>query len=678
MRWALIGEVEGRHVAPSVRIAPGVTAKRHAIALTGWAAVLSALFLCLGAGVAHADPSFVLNQAGAGPGDKVHFSISGMESRATYSLEVDGESAGEGTVAAGGSVSGVFTMPDLGDTAEEVTVEAQITQSDETTTRARTLQYVVSSQSGGQLAESQPPPVATSATPAAPADDPLPQSRQSTVPVSRPAAGKPRARHSPRPGRKRHAAARREGVGPPSTYRDSSRAPGIAASVSPAKASHQFAAAGGAGAKEHLSRVESQGSRQSLEDKSPTASVPARIASFLTGPPTPALFTFAAGVAAGGGSGTPIAALILFPLLGLTAVTLAGGGLAPRRLTPGVARVRLFLRPQVTEPVQAAGPCRSPAGRERMRPSAVEVPLEQAAAFFAPIPLALLERRAMLTTRSERKYILDGSDFGRLIVELVPHYLILEIDGARAFPYDTIYFDTPERTTYRQHHQGRRRRFKARTRLYPDGGLCFFEVKLKGGRGETIKRRLELGVEEHGSLTSRALAFLEHELREAYDVPAPAELEPALRTSYRRLTLTGLVGPERLTFDFELTFVGNGRERSIHPGRILLETKTESGLGEANRVLKRLGVRPVQSCSKYSLGVALTHPELPNNTFRPLIRRHFDPRGHISAGAYDLRTLTPPSADLNGDGHSVEREVPSVQDVLEQIARRNGASGNGS
>ena len=68
----------------------------------------------LAAGVAHADPSFVLTQSGAGPGDVVHFSISGTESRATYSLEVDGEEAAEGSVPADGGVSGQFTMPDLG------------------------------------------------------------------------------------------------------------------------------------------------------------------------------------------------------------------------------------------------------------------------------------------------------------------------------------------------------------------------------------------------------------------------------------------------------------------------------------------------------------------------------------------------------------------------------------
>ena len=123
----------------------------------------------------------------------------------------------------------------------------------------------------------------------------------------------------------------------------------------------------------------------------------------------------------------------------------------------------------------------------------------------------LLNERASLATRAERKYILDATVFERLVGEIIPHYLILEIDGERV-SYETVYFDTPA-NTYRQHIQRRRRRFKCRTRLYAASGPCFFEVKLKGGRGETIKSRLELDADNHGSLTNPALAFLEHELR---------------------------------------------------------------------------------------------------------------------------------------------------------------------
>jgi hypothetical protein len=260
---------------------------------------------------------------------------------------------------------------------------------------------------------------------------------------------------------------------------------------------------------------------------------------------------------------------------------------------------------------------------------------DHAAALFEPISLELLETQATLTTRKERKYVLEPAMFERLMSELHEDYLVLDIDGDRVFHYDTVYFDTPKLTTYRQHVQGRRRRFKCRTRLYAEQGPCFFEVKMKGGRGETIKRRLAIDVDEHGTLTPEARAFLDHMLHEEYGAQAPAALRPTLRTTYRRLTLVGRMGRERLTFDLELAFAARGgREYSIKPGRIFLETKFAVGSGQpdgrAAEVLQELNARPVGTCSKYCLGAALSHPELPDNPFRPLLRRHFDePRSRV-------------------------------------------------
>ena len=57
---------------------------------------------------------------------------------------------------------------------------------------------------------------------------------------------------------------------------------------------------------------------------------------------------------------------------------------------------------------------------------------------------------------------------------------MLQIDRRRSFDYESVYFDTPDLSTYRAHVQRRRLRFKARTRTYTDSGLCMFEVKLTG------------------------------------------------------------------------------------------------------------------------------------------------------------------------------------------------------
>jgi VTC domain-containing protein len=245
---------------------------------------------------------------------------------------------------------------------------------------------------------------------------------------------------------------------------------------------------------------------------------------------------------------------------------------------------------------------------------------------FDPISLPELESRAALQMRVDRKYIVDYETLERLLSHLGEDYLALEIDGERLQQYDSVYFDTPELMGYRHHLQGRRKRFKCRTRLY-GGTACFFDLKMKGKRGETVKRRLPLSPPAHGSVTSDARAFLKRELLQEYGVAAPAELLPTLHNSFARLALTHARQPERLTIDFGLVLAAvEGSERyRMRPGHVLIEAKSATGLGTVDRILPGLGARPLTMCSKYCLGLALARPGLPTNPYKPLLRRHFDP-----------------------------------------------------
>ena len=245
---------------------------------------------------------------------------------------------------------------------------------------------------------------------------------------------------------------------------------------------------------------------------------------------------------------------------------------------------------------------------------------------FDPISLPELESHAALQARVDRKYIVDYETLERLLSHLADDYLALEIDGERLQQYDSVYFDTPALTGYRHHLQGRRKRFKCRTRLY-GGTACFFDLKMKGKRGETVKRRLPLSPSAHGSVTSEARAFLKRELLQEYGVAAPAELLPTLHNSFARLALAHPRQPERLTIDFGLVLeaVEGGERYRMHPEHVLIEAKSAAGLGTVDRILPGLGARPLTMCSKYCLGLALARPGLPTNPYRPLLRRHFDP-----------------------------------------------------
>jgi hypothetical protein len=244
---------------------------------------------------------------------------------------------------------------------------------------------------------------------------------------------------------------------------------------------------------------------------------------------------------------------------------------------------------------------------------------------FDPISLPELESRAALQMRVDRKYIVSYETLEWLFLQLGDDYRALEIDGERFQHYDSVYFDTPALMGYRDHLQGRRKRFKCRTRLY-GGTACFFDLKLKGRRGETVKSRLPLLPSDHGLLTADASAFLKRGLLERYGCPAPRRLVSTLDTSFERLTLIHARRQERLTLDFGISLgkPGGGERYRIRRDHVLIETKTAAGLGTADRRLRGLSARPLSMCSKYCLGVALTNPSVATNPYRPLLRRYFD------------------------------------------------------
>ena len=249
---------------------------------------------------------------------------------------------------------------------------------------------------------------------------------------------------------------------------------------------------------------------------------------------------------------------------------------------------------------------------------------------LAPVSLREVLATAALQDRVDRKYLVDAGTVEQLLARLSGDVRALKIDERRQCGYSTVYLDTADCACHRAHVQGRRRRWKARTRRYLDSDLCRLELKTKGLRGRTVKIAQDVDASLHGALDDEGRAFLSTGLQRAYGCALPA-LGPVLEVAYRRATLVG--DGERLTLDTDLQVrtPAGLLVAALRPDAVLVESKAGCAPGAADRVLRSLGVRET-SVSKYCAGTALARPDLPAPDLRPVLRRWFTrPEEHALA-----------------------------------------------
>ena len=243
---------------------------------------------------------------------------------------------------------------------------------------------------------------------------------------------------------------------------------------------------------------------------------------------------------------------------------------------------------------------------------------------FDRVGLAGLNRRAALLDRMEDKYIIAVTALRRILSGLASEFDVLAIDDEVVFNYETIYFDSDDLVAYRDHAQGKRKRFKIRSRRYVESDRCFFEVKLKGIRGRTIKERMEYPSSEHGTVTPDARAFLSACFRDVYGTEFPHDVSPSLPMRYRRITLVGKRAAERVTVDFALEFQRDDRSWLAAPPEFaIVEVKSEHGRGVADGIVRRHGLRGT-ACSKYCIGLNVIQPNLRYNAFKAVLETYFD------------------------------------------------------
>jgi hypothetical protein len=263
---------------------------------------------------------------------------------------------------------------------------------------------------------------------------------------------------------------------------------------------------------------------------------------------------------------------------------------------------------------------------------------------FAPISLEETNKSARMLKRIDNKYVVNKSKLRSILDQLRTDFRILEIDDCSIFSYESCYFDDEQRCFY-EHLQGRRQRFKVRTRRYVESDKAFFEVKLKGKRGQTDKSRETCDDYYSFVINDDERQMMRGLYEKRYGKCFPYKLAPALHVSYRRFTLVSASGRERITVDFNLGFeTPMGRRAFIGDDFIIIETKTADGRGKSDRALKRQHVRGVAGCSKYCLGMVLTGEVERFNKFRSIVKRALSCMQAACHPAADLAVRTRPQA----------------------------------
>jgi len=248
--------------------------------------------------------------------------------------------------------------------------------------------------------------------------------------------------------------------------------------------------------------------------------------------------------------------------------------------------------------------------------------------FADALPLDLSDRRSVSLgevlveapqlTRVDRKYLVGKVTAQALLDSLPAAYRVLTIEGRRSTSYRSTYFDTADLASARAHVQQRRRRWKARSRLYVEDGLCRIEVKARDGRGVTEKTVSDADLAGYGVLDATGVEFVRATLA-AHDLTADVlALRPTMEVGYRRTTLADTTDERcRLTVDWKVECTLDGELVWLDHDYVLVETKGGLRPSRADRLLAGLGARP-RSFSKYVAAASLIRHDLPDNDVRRL------------------------------------------------------------
>lgn len=235
-------------------------------------------------------------------------------------------------------------------------------------------------------------------------------------------------------------------------------------------------------------------------------------------------------------------------------------------------------------------------------------------------PIALDEMDSIkLMNRIDSKYLTDEAHLMEVLKDAAhAGYRVLEAEGVRISPYNSVYYDTEVLRMFMDHHNRRLVRQKVRTREYVNSGDAFLEIKRKNNKGRTNKKRISIPNTELLDFRSdvKACEYLAEKSWFHAD-----ELKPVLSTRFSRITLVNPAKTERLTIDTNLLFHNYRTEQDATLyDAVIIELKQDGRTeSQMKGILLDHRVKPMR-ISKYCIAVTLTDKNARSGRFKTKVR----------------------------------------------------------
>lgn len=228
--------------------------------------------------------------------------------------------------------------------------------------------------------------------------------------------------------------------------------------------------------------------------------------------------------------------------------------------------------------------------------------------YFDSVSLGEMDSVSLMK-RTDTKFVIHEKDLAEVLEQIKDKYEVLEIDKNRILTYSSLYFDTPSKRFYLDHHNRKVNRTKVRMRKYVESNLCFLEIKQKDGKGKTTKTRMPIECFEM-DLSENSKAFIKN------TVNASLDLQPVIWNRFRRITLVNRQGKERITVDLNLSFKTPNATKNYND-LVIIEVKQErfSRMSPLVKYLKLKQVNPYK-ISKYCIGMISIYKDLKYNRFK--------------------------------------------------------------